>query len=120
MIPADRKWYRDLAVAEILAETAAAMDPQWPEVDEDLSRSSSRSETDGVSMRMKHRWIGGLVLAIAVALGACAPPGQGGRSSVEPIPAAPLERRSGQAPESTAPSEDTEASQPAPSYDYDY
>jgi PPK2 family polyphosphate:nucleotide phosphotransferase len=37
VIPADRKWYRDLAVAEILAETAAAMDPQWPEVDEDLS-----------------------------------------------------------------------------------
>ncbi|HEY6608320.1 MAG TPA: polyphosphate kinase 2 family protein [Candidatus Limnocylindria bacterium] len=37
VVPADRKWYRDLAVAEILAETAAAMDPQWPEVDEDLS-----------------------------------------------------------------------------------
>ena len=37
VIPADRKWYRDLAVAEILAETARDMDPQWPEVEEDLS-----------------------------------------------------------------------------------
>ena len=37
VIPADRKWYRDLAVAEILAETARDMDPQWPEAEEDLS-----------------------------------------------------------------------------------
>lgn len=37
VIPADRKWYRDLAVAEILAETMRDMDPQWPTTDEDLS-----------------------------------------------------------------------------------
>ena len=37
VIPADRKWYRDLAVAEILAETARDMDPQWPEAEGDLS-----------------------------------------------------------------------------------
>lgn len=37
VIPADRKWYRDLAVAEILAETARDMDPRWPEVEGDLS-----------------------------------------------------------------------------------
>jgi PPK2 family polyphosphate:nucleotide phosphotransferase len=37
IVPADHKWYRDLAVAEILAETAIAMNPQWPEPDEDLS-----------------------------------------------------------------------------------
>jgi len=37
VIPADRKWYRDLAVAEILAETARDMNPQWPEAEEDLS-----------------------------------------------------------------------------------
>jgi PPK2 family polyphosphate:nucleotide phosphotransferase len=37
VIPADHKWYRDLAVAEILAETARSMDPQWPKPDEDLS-----------------------------------------------------------------------------------
>jgi PPK2 family polyphosphate:nucleotide phosphotransferase len=38
VIPADTKWYRDLAVAEILAETARAMDPQWPEPQEDVSQ----------------------------------------------------------------------------------
>ena len=37
VVPADRKWYRDLAVAEILAETARDMDPRWPEPEEDLS-----------------------------------------------------------------------------------
>ena len=38
VIPADNKWYRDLAVAEILAETARAMDPHWPEPEEDVSQ----------------------------------------------------------------------------------
>ncbi|HEX5040088.1 MAG TPA: polyphosphate kinase 2 family protein [Candidatus Limnocylindria bacterium] len=37
IVPADRKWYRDLAVAEILAETAADMNPSWPPAEEDLS-----------------------------------------------------------------------------------
>jgi polyphosphate kinase 2 (PPK2 family) len=30
VIPADRKWYRDLAVASILIETLERMDPQFP------------------------------------------------------------------------------------------
>ncbi|MBA2632004.1 MAG: polyphosphate kinase 2 family protein [Chloroflexi bacterium] len=37
VVPADAKWYRDLAAAEILAETARSMDPHWPEPEEDLS-----------------------------------------------------------------------------------
>jgi PPK2 family polyphosphate:nucleotide phosphotransferase len=37
VIPADKKWYRNVAVAEILAETAAEMRPQWPAAEEDLS-----------------------------------------------------------------------------------
>ena len=37
VIPADHKWYRDLAAAEILVETARQMNPQWPRPDEDLS-----------------------------------------------------------------------------------
>ena len=37
VIPADRKWYRDLAAAEILAEVLREMNPQWPKPDEDLS-----------------------------------------------------------------------------------
>ncbi len=36
VIPADRKWYRDLAAAEILVEAAARMDPQWPPGEEGL------------------------------------------------------------------------------------
>ena len=37
VIPADRKWYRDLAAAEILVGAAREMDPHWPEPEEDLS-----------------------------------------------------------------------------------
>ena len=37
IVPADRKWYRNLAVAEILADTAAEMNPSWPPPEEDLS-----------------------------------------------------------------------------------
>ena len=37
IIPADHKWYRDLAVAEILAEVAREIDPQWPVPDDDVS-----------------------------------------------------------------------------------
>ena len=37
VIPADHKWYRDLAAAEILVETARQMNPHWPRPDEDVS-----------------------------------------------------------------------------------
>jgi hypothetical protein len=68
---------------------------------------------------MKHRWFGGLVLALAVALAACAPPGQGGQESSAPsqVPSS-ADPESAPPAESAAPSEDTGA--PAPSYDYDY
>ncbi len=36
VIPADRKWYRNLAVAEIVAQTAAAMNPQWPAAEDGM------------------------------------------------------------------------------------
>jgi hypothetical protein len=39
-------------------------------------------------MRMKHRWIGGLLLAAALSLGACAPPDQGADESAAPTPGA--------------------------------
>lgn len=38
VIPADRKWYRDLAVSEILADTLEGMDPRPPKVELDLGR----------------------------------------------------------------------------------
>ena len=37
VIPADRKWYRDLAVARVVADAARRMNPQFPEPKEDLS-----------------------------------------------------------------------------------
>ncbi len=37
VVPADRKWYRDLAVARIVADAARAMNPAFPEPKEDLS-----------------------------------------------------------------------------------
>jgi polyphosphate kinase 2 (PPK2 family) len=37
VIPADRKWYRDLAVARIVTDAARRMNPQFPEPEEDLS-----------------------------------------------------------------------------------
>jgi polyphosphate kinase 2 (PPK2 family) len=37
VIPADHKWYRDLAVARIVADAARRLDPQYPEPEEDLS-----------------------------------------------------------------------------------
>jgi PPK2 family polyphosphate:nucleotide phosphotransferase len=37
VVPADRKWYRDLAVARIVAAAAGRMNPSFPEPEEDLS-----------------------------------------------------------------------------------
>ena len=37
VVPADRKWYRDLAVARIVAATAREIDPQYPAPEGDLS-----------------------------------------------------------------------------------
>ena len=36
VVPADHKWYRNLVVARIVEATLRAMDPQWPDVDEEL------------------------------------------------------------------------------------
>jgi PPK2 family polyphosphate:nucleotide phosphotransferase len=37
VIPADHKWYRDLAVARIVTDAARRLDPRYPEPEEDLS-----------------------------------------------------------------------------------
>lgn len=36
VIPADKKWYRDVAVAEIIHQTLRQMDPQYPPVEADI------------------------------------------------------------------------------------
>ena len=42
VVPSDRKWYRDLAVADVLRETLAAMDPSWPGPDFDVAHERGR------------------------------------------------------------------------------
>ena len=73
-------------------------------------------------MRMKNRWIGGIALATALLLGACAPPNQGAGESpseaVESSPPAEIAEPS----ESAEAMESTEASEsaaPTPD-DYEY
>jgi PPK2 family polyphosphate:nucleotide phosphotransferase len=42
VVPADRKWYRNLAVAEVLRETLSRMDPTWPGPDFDVAEQRRR------------------------------------------------------------------------------
>ena len=37
MVPADRKWVRDVAVARMMVDTLRSMDPQPPPPDPDLA-----------------------------------------------------------------------------------
>ena len=46
VIPADRKWYRDAAVAAIVRDTLTEMDPQMPPVDVDLEQIRSLYERE--------------------------------------------------------------------------
>ena len=73
-------------------------------------------------MRMKNRWIGGLALATALLLGACAPPNQGAGESpseaVESSPPAEIAEPSESA-EAMEPTEASESAAPTPD-DYEY
>jgi polyphosphate kinase 2 (PPK2 family) len=42
VIPADKKWYRNLAVAQLLLETLQGIDPQWPKADFDVEAERQR------------------------------------------------------------------------------
>ena len=42
IVPSDRKWFRNLAVAVILEETLTAMDPSWPGPDYDVKEQRKR------------------------------------------------------------------------------
>jgi PPK2 family polyphosphate:nucleotide phosphotransferase len=42
VVPSDRKWYRNLAVANILSETLTALDPSWPGPDFDVEEQRRR------------------------------------------------------------------------------
>jgi PPK2 family polyphosphate:nucleotide phosphotransferase len=42
IVPSDRKWYRNLAVASILRETLRRLDPHWPGPDFDVEEQRTR------------------------------------------------------------------------------
>ena len=42
VVPSDRKWYRDLAVATVLRETLQSMDPGWPGPEYDVEEQRRR------------------------------------------------------------------------------
>jgi PPK2 family polyphosphate:nucleotide phosphotransferase len=50
VIPADHKWFRNLVVARMVAGTLQALDPRWPEPEEDLEQFAAE-ELDQLSSR---------------------------------------------------------------------
>src|ERR671925_524549 len=50
VVPSDHKWFRNLTVARLVAETLERMDPQWPEPEEDLEQFTA-DELDQLSRR---------------------------------------------------------------------
>ena len=42
VIPADKKWYRNLAIGHLLLATLQRLDPQWPEADFDVAEEKRR------------------------------------------------------------------------------
>jgi PPK2 family polyphosphate:nucleotide phosphotransferase len=46
VIPADRKWFRNLAIGSLLHETLTGLDPQWPKADFDVVEQQLRLENE--------------------------------------------------------------------------
>jgi PPK2 family polyphosphate:nucleotide phosphotransferase len=46
VIPADRKWYRNLAVGTLLHDALTSLDPQWPAADFDVAEQRARLENE--------------------------------------------------------------------------
>lgn len=44
VVPADRKWYRNLAVGQLLLDALRRLDPQWPPADFDVAAETARLE----------------------------------------------------------------------------
>jgi PPK2 family polyphosphate:nucleotide phosphotransferase len=47
VVPSDRKWYRNWAIGELLRESLAALDLDWPKPDYDLAEQRARLEDEG-------------------------------------------------------------------------
>jgi polyphosphate kinase 2 (PPK2 family) len=48
VIPSDRKWYRNLAIGELLLETMRGMALRWPEADFDVAEQKQRLMDEGL------------------------------------------------------------------------
>jgi hypothetical protein len=46
VIPADKKWYRNLAIGHLLLDALESMDLQWPEADFDVDAEKRRLTTE--------------------------------------------------------------------------
>ncbi len=46
VIPADKKWYRNLAIGSLLLETLRALDPQWPAADFEVATERERLQAE--------------------------------------------------------------------------
>ena len=44
VIPADKKWFRNLAIGSLLLDTLRGLDPQWPAADFDVAEQRARLE----------------------------------------------------------------------------
>ena len=42
VIPADRKWYRNFAITNLLIEALERIDPEWPPADYDIEKEKKR------------------------------------------------------------------------------
>ncbi len=48
VVPADRKWYRNWAISQLLVEQLEDMDPQWPAADFDVDAARTRLLTEQI------------------------------------------------------------------------
>jgi len=46
VVPADKKWYRNLAVGSLLLETLRRLDPQWPDADFDVEAEKKKLQDE--------------------------------------------------------------------------
>jgi PPK2 family polyphosphate:nucleotide phosphotransferase len=46
VVPADKKWFRNLAVGTLLLDTLRGLDPQWPAADFDVAEQRARLEDE--------------------------------------------------------------------------
>jgi PPK2 family polyphosphate:nucleotide phosphotransferase len=51
IVPSDHKWYRNLVIARVICSTLAAMDPCWPQPDEDLEAYALEELEESASSR---------------------------------------------------------------------